>query len=117
MTEYEEDRIVLKVIERVLNLMPETIGNLMSQYAANNKLRQDFYNKHPEFKDHTDVVASVVERLEGDKLGQDYEGILERSVPYIANQIKIKNDLNTNKILPQEDLTLNTNPEDDFREL
>jgi len=103
-TQEVEDRIVLKVIERILTLMPEVVGNLMANHASNAKIKDDFYSKHPKFKDHTDVVREVVAKIEGAKLGQNYEDILNGAIPEIESQIKLKTTLNTQDVLPKSEV-------------
>lgn len=115
MTSEEEDKIVLKVIERVLNLMPEVIGNLMATHDSNNKIKDAFYKKYPEFKSHTEIVRSLVEQSEGKALNQDYEKILEDAVPKIREQIRIKSSLDVKNVASKDSLSLkldtNTNGE------
>lgn len=117
LTNEQEDRIVATVIERILNSMPEVIGNLMAEHANNNKLKEEFFSKHEEFKKHLDVVTSVVEAEEGKKLGQDYETILNNSVEKIEEQIKIKNSLDLGEVKKKDALDLNINIDDSFGEL
>jgi hypothetical protein len=115
MTDQEMDKIVLLVIEKVLTLMPETIGNLMAQHASNNKIKKGFYGDNPEFTKHTDVVAAVVDKLEGKELSQDYESLLKAAIPEIAQQIKLKDSLDTTTVASKTDITLSTS--DNFGEL
>jgi hypothetical protein len=110
----QEDRIVLQVIEKVLNLMPEVIGNLMSQQASNNTVRKEFYTKYPEFKDHADVVTAVIAGEEGKELGQDLDKVLAEAVPRIREQIKVKSEVNLTGVKSdRKNVDLNINMEDD----
>jgi len=86
-----------KLIERILLLIPETIGNMMMNHMALFKINKAFYDKYPEFGDHKDSVRSVVEMIEGKNPLDDYEDILKRAVPEIRERIHtLKNlDLKT----------------------
>jgi hypothetical protein len=52
------------------------------------RLTRTFYEKNPELANSKDIVASVVERLEGSNPGLKYEEILARAIPLIKEQIK-----------------------------
>ncbi len=106
MTKEEQDNIVKQVIVEVLNLMPETIGNLMKQHAVNSKIRKEFYDGHPDFEAHSDVVGAIVDKLEGQELGQDYEKVLADAVPEIARQIKLKDSLDTDTVKDKKDINI-----------
>jgi hypothetical protein len=88
MTEQELDIIANKVIERVLLRMPEVIGNLIREQALINKLNKKFYGKNPEFKDSLPLVVSILEKLETDNVGVEYEKLLEMATPIIKERIK-----------------------------
>lgn len=114
LTTEQEERIILKVIEHILNKMPEVIGNLMSQYAENNKIKTEFLGQHTEFKEHLDIVTKIIQLEESKELGQDYETILKNSVPKIKEQIKVKQSVNLDSISDKDKLDLNTSIDDSF---
>ena len=72
----ERESIINEAIERVLLVTPEVIGNLITDHVAMNKINTDFYKNHPEFKDHKDTVASVIEKVNGENPLLDYKDVL-----------------------------------------
>lgn len=92
-TEQEKQDIINAAVERTLLMIPEVIGNLMSQHAFVHKVNKAFYDAHPELKDKKNVVASVVEVVEGENPQLSYEDILKEAVPRIKEQIKLSDGL------------------------
>lgn len=88
-TPEEKEEIICAAVERCLLSMPEVIGNLMANHAALHKMNSEFYKAHPEFRDHKDVVASVVESLEGSNPLMKYDELLNKSIPEIQRRIQI----------------------------
>lgn len=97
-TQEEEDRIIEKAIERALLLIPEVIGNMMAQQSSLNDLNSKFYKDYPEFKDKKDVVASVIEMVEGKNPLKKYEDILKEAVPEIRERILTMKNMNMSSI-------------------
>jgi len=68
MTDEERNSIineaVNKSIEKMLLIMPETIGSLITSHIALNRINSKFYADYPEFKDKKNIVQSVVEMIE-----------------------------------------------------
>jgi len=87
-------------------MIPEVVGNLMTQMATHNRVNSKFYKDHPEFKDKKDIVASVVEMIDGQNPALEYDEILNRSIPKIRERIEITKGMSVDKIT--------TNPQRDF---
>lgn len=87
MTSEERQEIIDAAVEKALMLIPEVVGNLMAHHAALYKINKDFYSKYPEFKDHKQTVASVVEMIEGKDPSKEYKDILKEAVEEIRKQI------------------------------
>jgi len=102
-TKKEREEIIDAAVEKALLLIPETVGNMMSQQAVLNKMNRDFYSKHPEFKDHKKSVMSVIEMVEGKNPLAKYEDILQKAVP------KIRERINTLKSVDTDTVTTNPN--------
>ena len=100
MTEEEKEEFANKIIERVYLGIPELIGNLMAQHALQHKINTKFYQDYPEFKDKKQIVASVVEMMEGRNPLKPYDEILKDSVPEIRKRIEIVGKLDTASINP-----------------
>jgi len=116
MTDQELDLITNKVIERVLLRMPEVIGNLIKEQALINKLNKKFYGENPEFKNNLPLVVSILEKLESDNVGVEYEKLLEIATPMIKEGIKnIKScGVTTKPQFKSLDLSADIEPDGDF---
>lgn len=97
MTEEEKQEIIDKAVEKALLLLPETVGNLMAQQATYAKINSQFYKDHPEFADYKQVVASVVEYIDGTYPDLEYEDKLKKAVPIIKERIRTMSTLNMDK--------------------
>jgi hypothetical protein len=98
-TEQEKNEIINAAVERVLAMIPEVMGNLMANHAALHKINSAFYQKHPNFAKHKNVVQSVVEMIEGKNPLLEYEKILEQAVPDIQRRIEISKDVNVTSVV------------------
>ena len=110
-TEEEKSEIIGLAVERAILAMPEVVGNLMANHAALHKMNSEFYKVHPEFAERKDVVQSVVEMVEGKNPLDNYEKILEKSVPEIKRRLIAMQDINVTdvaKALPRDFSKLNT---------
>ena len=86
-TESEKQEIIDKAVEKALLMLPEVVGNMMTQHVTLTKLNTEFYANFPEFKDHKEIVAAIVEMVNGKNPLMTYEDILKESVPKIRERI------------------------------
>ena len=107
-TPEEEQRIIDKAVEKALLSLPEVVGNLMTQHSALVKMNSDFYKEHQEFVNHKDVVASVIEGIDGKYPLLDYKEKLEKAVPEIRQRIKTISSLDT--------ASVSNHPKRDFKD-
>lgn len=108
----QEERIILQVIERILNKMPEVIGNLMSQRAVMNKLKKEFFDGNPEFKDHKEIVGQVLADVEGNDITLDYEQIFKKAKPEISKRIQMKQETDLTNVKRKSDVETVVRTED-----
>jgi len=94
------EEAINKAVEKTLLMIPEVIGNLMSSHAALHKINTKFYADYPEFKDRKDVVANVVEMIEGKNPLADYQTILEKAVPEIRQRVLTMKSLDMKNVNP-----------------
>jgi len=97
-TQEEKDEIINAAVEKTLLLIPETVGSLMASHAALHKINSKFYTDYPEFRDRKDVVASVVEMIEGKDPLATYENILKQAVPEIRERLLTMKNLNMENV-------------------
>jgi hypothetical protein len=100
--EQEKEEIISKAVERALLMLPDTVGNLIANHVALSKLNSKFYADHPELKDKKDIVASVVEMIEGRDPLKGYEDILKEAVPEIKKRINTFGHLDMERVKPPE---------------
>lgn len=98
MTDTEKEALVTEIVEKVLLRIPEVIGNLIVNHAAVHKLNMQFYKDHPEFKEHRDVVQSVVEMVEGKNPLLNYEEILGQAAPEINHRLQLLKSVNATTV-------------------
>ena len=86
----DKEVLVQEVLERMLKILPEVVGNLMATHALNSKLTQEFYKSNPDLKGHEDVIREVVSKVEMASPLASYDSILKDALPEIRQQIKLK---------------------------
>jgi hypothetical protein len=97
-TEEERQSIINEAVEKALLKLPEVVGNLLMNQANILRLTRTFYEKNPELTNSKDIVASVIENLEGNNPGLKYEELLEKAVPLIKEQIKTTSSMDFKSI-------------------
>lgn len=97
-TEEEKQEIINKAVEKALLMLPEVVGNLMTQHIALSKMNTKFYADHPEFSDKKNIVASVLEMIDGENPFMDYEDLLKKAVPEIRKRINVVKKLDISKV-------------------
>jgi hypothetical protein len=100
-TEEEKEDIINKAVEKALLMIPEVVSNMMAKHVMLNKLNAKFYEDHPEFKDHKEIVASVVEMLDGKNPTDDYAELLQSAIPEIRKRIGTVKELNMIDVTPK----------------
>jgi len=108
-TKDEREDIINAAMERILRVLPETIGNMMTAQAMYSKLNKDFYGDNPELINHREIVTKVVQTIEGQDPLKSYEDILKDALPKIKDQIGMKSGLNMVDVPKVEDLNLTIN--------
>ena len=108
-TDEEKIEIINLAVEKALLMIPEVVGNMMANHAMLNKLNSKFYKDHPEFADSKDIVASVLEVVEGKNPLISYDDLLDKAIPEIKKRIQVTKTLNTDSI--------KLNPSRDFKQM
>ena len=86
-TDEEKEILVNEITERMLLKIPDVVGNLITFYADKIRMSKEFYAKYPEFSDHRDVVASVIESMDANSKFKPFKEVVEDSVPVIRKRI------------------------------
>jgi len=95
MTTEERESIINEAVERALLKIPEVVGTLMATYAGKVRDSKEFYDKHPEFNDHRNVVAAVIEDMENKNIGRSIKDLMEEAIPIIRKRILQTKSLDT----------------------
>lgn len=97
-TKEERESIIAEATERMLLKIPEVVGNLITNYAEKIRVKKEFYDKYPEFKDHKEVVASTIEDTENTNPSMSFKEIVNTSVPNIRRRIESLKGLDTKSV-------------------
>jgi hypothetical protein len=100
------EEAVNKAVERAMLMLPDTVGHLIQDHISMTKLNAGFYKDHPEFRDKKDVVAAVIEMVEGENPFDDYEDLLKKAIPKIKERIETMKTIDMKKV--------DSNPKRDF---
>jgi hypothetical protein len=103
-TAEERESLILEAIERTLLAIPSIIGSLVTNQIAMVKNSKEFYLAHPEFVNHKDVVASVIEFTEGSNPFINRLDLLDKAVPKIRERISEIKRLGVTKPSSKPDL-------------
>ncbi|MCK5607032.1 hypothetical protein KAR91_34430 [Candidatus Pacearchaeota archaeon] len=95
MTPEEKEEIIQACVERCYLGLPELIKNLIAQKTAQNEIKKEFFEKHPDFMDHKESVTSVIEMIDGEFPTIDYRDKLKKAVPRIRKRIETIKSLDT----------------------
>ena len=93
MNDLERQQLKDEIVEQLLLALPEVIGNLITNHISMLKRNKEFYQKYPEFRDKKDIVASVIEMVEGQNINANYDTILEKAVPEIRARLNLTDKL------------------------
>jgi len=94
-------------IETAFLAVPELVSKLFIERMAMRELAKKFYDNNKEFKKHGDIVASVLEEIEGKNPGKKYADLLVESVPIIQKRIALIEGLDTTDgVTKPEDLRI-----------
>jgi DNA-directed RNA polymerase len=82
-----ENAIVNLAMEKALRMLPEVVVKLMEQKTSMLRIKEQFYKENEAFLKHKDIVASVIEEVEGKNPGKQYEDLLTLATPLIKARI------------------------------
>jgi hypothetical protein len=106
-TPEEKKEIIDLAVEKALLMLPEVVGNLMTQHATLVKMNSQFYKDHPEFAGHKSVVASVMEKVDGQDTLAKYEDKLKTAIPEIKSRIALLGTLDMKTVSSNPDRNFN----------
>jgi hypothetical protein len=87
--------------------MPRIIGNLIDQHLNNAKIKEGLYSKRPEFKKRPDVVASIMQKIEGNNTLMNPDEIIEKAIPEIDKILKDIKPLDLETVGKRPNLSIN----------
>lgn len=80
-----------QVMEQVYRSLPDIVANLATSAQSHAERFVRFYEEHPEFKEHTEIVGTTVSKIEGEDPIRPYDEMLKLAVPEIRKAIEQKN--------------------------
>ena len=97
-TDEEREAIIAEATERMLLRIPEIVGNLITNYAEKIRVKKEFYDQYPEFKEHKEIVASMIESIENANPFMPFKDIVSKSIPDIRKHISSLKNLNISNV-------------------
>lgn len=97
-TAEDRESLINEITERMLLKIPEIVGNLITIYADKIRMSKEFYAKYPEFNDHKDIVAAVIESIDGNSKFKPFKEVVEDSVPLIRKRIEAYKDIDVKTV-------------------
>jgi len=101
MTPEEKEEIINAAVERAMLMLPETVGHLITNHMTMVKLNEEFYQKNPEFKNNKDIVASIMEVVEGENPLGSYQDLLDKAVPRIRERMQMVKGVDKTTVDPK----------------
>ena len=80
-------RVYNGAIEAALTQLPEVAVAMIKNTGAVKAMSEDYFKRNKEFKDHKDIVTSVLQEVEVSNPAWDYEKILKESEGKIKEKI------------------------------
>jgi hypothetical protein len=87
-TNEEKDKLFLEFEERMYLRMSSIIGSLITEHMGKYRLKQEVLSQHKEFKEHPDIVASVLMQTEAENTLDDMREIVRKAIPEIERRIE-----------------------------
>lgn len=86
-------RVFQKAVESAILYLPEAVDKLGKRLAYTTKVFGEFIEKHPEYREHKDLVVHTMQKLELESPNKNIEEILASSVAVIDREIKLLKDM------------------------
>lgn len=83
-------------IQETLKALPIINENLVKRSAFLQQKSIEFYEQNPELVQHKPVVADVIQRIEAENPGMDFENILSRAKVDTKKALELKGKISAN---------------------
>jgi hypothetical protein len=83
-----KERMFPEFQELIYLNIPTIMGNIIKQHMTNYKIRETIYSQHPEFKNHPNIVSSVLMQTEGNNTLSKPTDIIKLAIPEIERRIR-----------------------------
>ncbi len=93
-TPEEERRIIETAKEEIMLSLPHVWSSLFVEMKSQMEFGNKFYEKHPEFKEHKDVVSAVINMIDGKNPAMSTEDKFNTAVPKIREVLQKKKGIN-----------------------
>lgn len=105
MLDQETMAYIDSTVEKALLRIPEIIGALMADKAAQMETVKKFYTEHSEFNSHKDLVGAMVQKVDAENPGASYSDLLKKATPLIHEAIRTKAKLDLSTIPTEKPTT------------
>lgn len=82
-------RIHNKSVEDAMRATPDLTAKLLKSTAVVNDMMRNFKKKHPEYIGNEELVKKIIMDVEVENPGANYEDILTKAEPRIANALDV----------------------------
>jgi len=86
MAEIKPD-LLSEAAEKTLLLIPDTVGNLMTQHGALAKMNKQFYKDNPDLAKEKETVMAVMEVVDSENPGIEYDKMIKIALPLIRARV------------------------------
>ncbi len=99
-------RLLLEAAEKTLLMIPDTIGNLMTQHGALATMNTQFYRDNPDLVNEKATVMAVMELVDSQNPGLEYDKMIKKALPLIKDRIRNTKTLDMQGFQPKPNLNI-----------
>ena len=98
------DELVNVAAQEALRSLPLINENIIKRSAVLHEMSRKFYEDNKDLEAHKDMVAKVIERIEGQNPGMDFDKILLKAAPMAREAIKAEEKILTSSVTKSSSL-------------
>ena len=80
-------RVYNAAIEKAITKLPEVISRMVASKTATQAMTNDFFKRNKDFENHKEIVASVIQEIDSQNPGMNYDEILKDAESIIIEKI------------------------------
>ena len=80
-------RVYNAAIEKAITKLPEVVSRMVASTTATQAMTNDFFKRNKDFENHKEIVASVIQEIDSQNPGMNYDEILKDAESIIIEKI------------------------------